>query len=219
MFQFPTVIQHLPALLSGLWTTILLVLVSLFAGVLVGLSICVGLLVGRWPIPWISKTYVALFRGLPETVIIFWLYYCGPLILNVKLSAFNTGVVALAIPTGAYLAEIFRAGILAVPRGQIEAARALGLSDLSTTWDIITPQALQTMIPPILGIIAILIKNSALVSAIGVGELFYQATILSGQTFRYLEFLSASAVIYIALILPLSILLQSKEKQLQERFR
>jgi polar amino acid transport system permease protein len=75
------------------------------------------------------------------------------------------------------------------------------------------------MIPPILGIVAILIKNSALVSAIGVGELFYQATVLSGQTFHYLEFLSASAVLYIAMIMPLSIALQRTEQRLGERAR
>jgi ABC-type amino acid transport system permease subunit len=155
-----------------------------------------------------------LFRGLPETVIIFWFYYCAPLILNTRLSAFWIGTVALAIPSGAYLAEIFRAGILAVPRGQLDAARAVGLSSFWLVWDVIAPQALRMMIPPMLGILTILIKNSALVSAIGVEELFYRANVLSGQTLRHFELLSAVAVIYFLLILPLSILVQRQEKRL-----
>ena len=113
----------------------------------------------------------------------------------------------------------FCAGIAAVPRGQIEAARAIGLSAFWVVWDVVAPQAIKMMIPPILGIVAIMIKNSALVSAIGVGELFYQATVLSGQTFHYLEFLSASAFLYIALIMPLSIALQWAERRLEEKAR
>jgi ABC-type amino acid transport system permease subunit len=131
-----------------------------------------------------------------------------------RLSAFWTGTVALAIPSGAYFAEIFRAGVLAVPRGQVDAGRAVGLSSFWLVWDVIAPQALRIMVPPMLGIITILIKNSALVSAIGVEELFYRANVLSGQTLRHFELLSAVAVIYFLLILPLSILVQRQEKRL-----
>jgi His/Glu/Gln/Arg/opine family amino acid ABC transporter permease subunit len=211
----PSIIwQNLPLLLSGIWLTILLVATALVLGIVLGLVVCAGTLIGRGLVFYLSVGYVGLFRGLPETVIIFWLYYCAPLILNTRLSAFWTGTAALAIPSGAYLAEIFRAGILAVPRGQLDAGRAVGLSSLWLVWDVIAPQALRMMIPPMLGITTILMKNSALVSAIGVEELFYRANVLSGQTLRHFELLSAVAVIYFLLILPLSILVQRREKRL-----
>jgi His/Glu/Gln/Arg/opine family amino acid ABC transporter permease subunit len=213
-FDSSIIWQNLPLLLSGIWLTILLVATALVLGIVIGLAVCAGTLLGRGLVYYLSVGYVGLFRGLPETVIIFWLYYCAPLILNTRLSAFWTGTVALAIPSGAYFAEIFRAGILAVPRGQVDAGRAVGLSSFWLVWDVIAPQALRIMVPPMLGIITILIKNSALVSAIGVEELFYRANVLSGQTLRHFELLSAVAVIYFLLILPLSILVQRQEKRL-----
>ncbi len=85
---------------------------------------------------------------------------------------------------------------------------------VAVVWDVVAPQALRMMIPPMLGITTILIKNSALVSAIGVGELFYQAMVLGGQTLRYFEFLTAIAIMYFALILPLSLLVQHQERRL-----
>jgi His/Glu/Gln/Arg/opine family amino acid ABC transporter permease subunit len=213
-FDTSVIWQNLPILASGIWLTIVIVVVSLAIGIGIGLLACAGMLLGRGMVYHLSIGYVGLFRALPEPVIIFWLYYCSPFILNSKLSAFEAGTIALAIPSGAYLAEIFRAGVQAVPRGQFEAARATGLSAFWLVWDVVAPQALRLMIPPILGIVTILIKNSALVSAIGVEELFYQATVLSGQTFHYFEFLSATAVIYFMLILPLSVLVQRHERRL-----
>lgn len=218
-FDTQVVWQNLPLLLSGIWLTIAIVMVSLAVAVVIGVVVCTGMLFARGLAYYISVYYVALFRGLPEPIIIFWLYYCAPFILNTKLSAFTTGTIALAIPTGAYLAEIFRAGIQAVPRGQIEAARAIGLAPWSVAADVVVPQAMRMMIPPMLGIVTILIKNSALVSAIGVEELFYRATVLAGQTLRYLEFLTAAAFIYFVLILPLSLLVQRQERQLLRRVR
>lgn len=214
LFDTSVIGQNLPALVAGVWLTAVIVIVSLAVGIAIGVAVCAGMLLGRGMVSRFGLGYVALFRALPEPVLIFWLYYCGPLILNSKLSAFETGTIALAIPTGAYLAEVFRAGIQAVPRGQIEAARAVGLSPLWLVWDVVAPQALRMMIPPMLGIITILIKNSALVSAIGVEELFYRATVLGGQTFHYFEFLTVTAGIYFLMILPLSALVQRQERRL-----
>jgi His/Glu/Gln/Arg/opine family amino acid ABC transporter permease subunit len=213
-FDTSIIWQNLPMLLAGIWLTVVIVFLSLVVAIVIGLLVCAGTLLGKGFVHDLCVGYVALFRALPEPVIIFWMYYCGPLILNSKLSAFESGTIALAIPSGAYLAEIFRAGIQAVPRGQIEAGRALGLSSFWLVWDVVAPQALRMMIPPTLGIVTILIKNSALVSAIGVEELFYRATVLGGQTFHYFQFLTVAAVIYLLMILPLSVLVQRQERRL-----
>jgi His/Glu/Gln/Arg/opine family amino acid ABC transporter permease subunit len=213
-FDTQVIWQNLPYLLSGLWLTIVIVVLSLLFAVVIGVLVCAGTLLGGPVVRRLSADYVSVFRALPEPIIIFWLYYCSPLILNTKLSAFESGAIALAVPSGAYLAEIFRAGIQAISRGQIEAARALGLRPFWLLWDVLVPQALRIMIPPILGIVTILIKNSALVSVLGVEELFYRATILGGQTFHYFEFLSVTAVIYFVLIMPLSAIVQFQERRL-----
>jgi His/Glu/Gln/Arg/opine family amino acid ABC transporter permease subunit len=213
-FDLAAVRESLPILAGGVGLTILVVVVSLAIGIGIGLVACAGTLLGKGLLYRFSRAYIGLFRGLPEMVLIFWLYYCGPLILNGKLSAFQSATAALAIPAGAYLAEIFRAGIQAVPRGHVEAGRALGLSSFWLVWDVIAPQALRIMIPAFLGLVTILIKNSALVSAIGVEELFYRATVHAGQTFRHFELLTAAAIIYFLLILPLSVLVQRQERRL-----
>jgi His/Glu/Gln/Arg/opine family amino acid ABC transporter permease subunit len=216
-FDRAAVWESLPIVGAGLWLTILLVVVSLAIAVAIGLLACAGTLLGHGALFRASRAYVGLFRALPETVVVFWLYYCGPLILTVKLTAFQSATAALAIPAGAALAEVFRAGVQAVPRGHVEAARAIGLSPFWVVWDVIAPQALRIMIPAFLGLVTILIKNTALVSAIGVEELFYRATVHAGQTFRHFELLTTVAIIYFLLIMPLSVLTQRQERRLLEK--
>jgi His/Glu/Gln/Arg/opine family amino acid ABC transporter permease subunit len=205
--------QSFPVLIGGAWVTVVLVAVSLAIGVCIGLLACVGRLVGHGLLYRLSALYVGLFRGLPETVLIFWIYYCGPLVFEGKLSSFQSATAALSITSGAYLAEIFRAGIEAIPRGQLEAGRAVGLSSFWLVWDVVAPQAIRIMIVPFLGLVTILIKNSALVSAIGVAELFYRANILASENFQYFAMLTAAAVIYFVMICPISIFLQRHDKR------
>jgi len=213
-FDTSVIWQNLPMLLAGIWLTVAIVFLSLAVAIVIGSLVCAGTLLGRGFVYDLSVGYVALFRALPEPVIIFWLYYCGPLILNSKLSAFESGTIALAIPSGAYLAEIFRAGIQAVPRGQIEAARGIGPLLLLACLGCRGTTGAAHDDSAILGVVTILIKNSALVSAIGVEELFYRATVLGGQTFHYFEFLTVAAVVYFLMILPLSVLVQRQERRL-----
>lgn len=203
-----------PLLGLGLLTTIQLVVASLVVGSLIGFVTCVGRLLGKGALAWMSTAYVSMFRGLPETVIIFWAYYCGPFVLDVRLSAFASGVLALSLVAGAYLGEIFRAGILAVPRGQYEAANALGLSKASVARDIVIPQAFKIMLPAIFSLMTILIKNSSIVSAIGVAELFYRGSILASDTYRHFEIFTAVGMVYFALIFPLSLLSRRLEQHL-----
>ncbi len=203
-----------PDLVGGLWTTIALVLASLIVGSLIGAVTCIGRLIGKGALDWLATAYVNMFRGLPETVLIFWIYYCGPFVFDARLSAFSSGVLALSLVAGAYLGEIFRAGILAVPRGQREAADALGLTMPVAAWDVVVPQAFRIMLPAMFSLITILIKNSSIISAIGVAELFYRGSILAGDTFRHFEIFTAVGLVYFALIFPLSLLSQRLERHL-----
>jgi len=216
-FDSHIVLQHLPELASGLRLTVLLVLVSLALGIAFGLLACCGKLLGRGLLYWLAAGYVALLRGLPEMVVLFWIYYCGPLILAMKLSSFASAAAAMSLYAGAFLAEIFRAGILAVPRGQSEAARALGIPPFWIWAKVVMPQAVRMMIPAFIGIVTLIVKVSGLASAIGVGELVYQASIVSAETYRYFELFTAVGAFYFLLIFPLSLLAQRYERALRSR--
>jgi His/Glu/Gln/Arg/opine family amino acid ABC transporter permease subunit len=216
-FDVSAVIDAFPVLADGLWTTLLLVLGSLAIGIAIGAVGCFGRLLGEGPLAWLARVYVGVFRGVPETVLIFWIYYCGPLVLDVRLSDLGSGILALSLVSGAYLTEIFRAGVQAVPRGQMEAARALGLSPWRRARHVVVPQALRIMLPTFIGFITILLKNSALVSAIGVGELFYQAMTLSTQNYKYFEIYTAVGIIYFLIIFPLSMASRRAERRIAAR--
>ncbi|HLX28023.1 MAG TPA: amino acid ABC transporter permease [Casimicrobiaceae bacterium] len=218
-FDTTVIVRHLPELLSGLRLTLLLVLVALAAGIVLGMIACLGKLLQRGPLCWIASTYVTVMRGIPEMVVMFWIYYCGPLILGAKLSSFAAAASSMSLYAGAFLAEIFRAGILAVPRGQTEAARALGIPEVFTWAEVVLPQALRTMIPAFIGVVTLIVKVSGLASAIGVAELVYEANIVSGQSYRYFELFTAVGIFYFALIFPLSLLAQRYERVLARKTR
>src|SRR5262245_19315555 len=122
--------QYAGPLLGGFLTTLAVVVASLLLACVLGLLGCLGSLSRQRLVFRLSRAYVDFFRVVPDVVLIFWVYFCLPPIFGVRLSATTSGVVALALGTGAFLAEVFRAGVLAVPHGQVEAALALGIPAL-----------------------------------------------------------------------------------------
>jgi His/Glu/Gln/Arg/opine family amino acid ABC transporter permease subunit len=212
-FNTGVLAQHWPLLLQGLQLTVAATLVALAIGVAGGAVLCAT---GRSRRPWavrLARAYVHFFRVTPEMILIFWGYFCAPLLLGLQLSGFWTGSGTLGLVAAAYLAEIFRAGIQAVPKGQWEAARALGLRFTPLWGRIVLPQALRLMVPPFVNYFTELVKNTTLLSAIGVGELALQAYLLGGQTFRYVEFLTAIAIGYFLVIFPASLLARRLERR------
>jgi His/Glu/Gln/Arg/opine family amino acid ABC transporter permease subunit len=160
-----------------------------------------------------ANAFVNLFRTIPETVVVFWVYYCLPLLLDQRLSSTACGLIALSVYAAAYLAEIFRAGIQAVPRGQVEAGHALGMSGYYVWRCVIVPPAVRNMMPAIINLVADLIKASSLLSAIGVAELYYEANVLAAETYRYMELLSAAAILYFLTIFGLSMTARRAERR------
>jgi len=216
-FDFHTLRQHFPLLQTGLWLTLVTTAGSLAIGTVLGLIACLGKLSGRgWPYRF-ATWFIDFFRTIPEVVLIFWVYSCLPLLLDVRMSAETCGILALSCLAGAYLAEIFRAGVLAVPRGQVEAAYALGIPAFHIWKTVILPPAVRRMMPAFVNFLTELLKASSLLSAIGVAELVYQASTLGATTFRYVEFLSAVAVFYFAIIFPLSLIARRAEARLVRR--
>jgi len=165
----------------------------------------------------LARGYVTVFRTIPEIVLIFWMYYCLPPLLGVPPTPWMgilMGSLALALVSGAYLAEIFRAGIQSVSRGQWEAAGALALPRRTLWTRVVIPQATRIGVPPFINFLTELLKGTTLLATVGVADLALKAYVLGGQTFRYLEFLSAIALIYFVVIFPVARLAEHVERRL-----
>lgn len=159
------------------------------------------------------RAYICFFRTTPEMVLIFWAYFCMPIALGWQVDGLAAGSVTLGLVAAAYLAEILRAGIQSVPKGQFEAARSLGLHALPLWSRVIMPQALIVMTAPFMNYLTELIKNTTLLAAIGVGELAFVAYNMGAQTFRYFEFITAIGIGYFVLIFPISMAAHALEQR------
>ena len=152
------------------------------------------------PIRWVASFYIWVIRGTPLLVQVLFVFLALPELLPwLKLDDFTSACVALAFNAGAYNAESIRAGLLAVPRGQTEAARSLGLSNWHTFWDVIFPQAFKIALPPLVNNFIALLKDSSLAYAIGVVELTNVANRIQSSTFQPIPPLVTAAVIYLLL--------------------
>jgi His/Glu/Gln/Arg/opine family amino acid ABC transporter permease subunit len=205
-FHFRVIEQNVPLLIKGLQLTLQITLIALVIGVVLGAAFCAVRLSSSSAFDRMVRGYVLFFRSTPEMILIFWGYFCIPFIFDIRVSGMWIGSIVLGMVTAAYLTEIFRAGIQAVPDGEVEAARALGLHGYPLWRFVIIPQAMRLMVPPLVNYFTELLKNTSLLSGIGVAELALQAYLVGGQTYRYVEMLTAVAFIYFAIIFPLSIL-------------
>ena len=216
-FDWSVVTGNLGQLATGLWITLAIAAISLVAGAILGLVVCI-IRMQRWRLPRaMARGYITIFRITPELVLIFWVYFCFPPVFDLRLSAWTSGTVALALVCGAYMAEIYRAGIESIPQGQVEAARALGLPGPVIWLKILLPQAVRRMMPAFINYLTELLKNSTLLAGIGVGELAYQAYTLGAQTYRYVELLTAVAVAFFAVIFPISLFVRHRETAMARR--
>jgi polar amino acid transport system permease protein len=148
------------------------------------------------PLNWLGTVFVEFFRNLPLILLIYWAFYVLPILVEWTVSAFATGVIALALAISAYNAETFRAGVNSIRKGQSDAALALGMSRWQVMYKVILPQAVRRILPVLASTWVSLFKDTSLVSVIAVGELAYTSMQIRSQTFRILEMLTAMAVIY-----------------------
>ena len=191
----------LPLLLSGLWMTLLLTVCAILLGMPLGLGIAVLRLYGPRPVQWLAVGYVDLFRALPMLVLLILIYYALPF-MGVRLSSFASATVALAIVMGAFCAEVFRAGIEAVPKGQIEAARALGLHFVGVLRHVVLPQAVRVVVPPLTSNCVGICKETSLASVVALPELLKQGNDAQALTANPTPLIGV-AVIYLLVLWPL----------------
>ncbi|QGY41529.1 ABC transporter permease subunit [Pseudodesulfovibrio cashew] len=156
---------------EGFFASVILAIVGIFGAFWLGLGAGLMRLSRTWWIKYPAVCYVEMIRGMPLLLLIFWFYYLAPVITGQNLPAFSTTMVCFIIFTGAYVAEIVRAGVIALPKGQMEAARGSGLSHVQAMRLVILPQALRNMIPSFVNQFVSLTKDTSLAAILGVIEL------------------------------------------------
>ncbi|TRW97741.1 amino acid ABC transporter permease [Paracoccus sp. M683] len=178
--------QYGPMLLRGFGVTIFCWLMGTVLAMGLGLIIALMQRYGPRPLRWLLQVYIEVIRGTPFLVQLFVLYYGGPLV-GLRLDALPAGLLGLTIYGSPYFAEIFRSGFNAVPVGQLEAARAIGMSETNIIRRILLPLGLVSALPALVNFSIILTKETVILSIITVPELMYQVSRMSTETFRYLE--------------------------------
>jgi His/Glu/Gln/Arg/opine family amino acid ABC transporter permease subunit len=202
---FREVLNDLPFLLQGLRWTLQISLVGIVAGSILGLFIGLGR-ISRWKVlRFPASLYVDFFRTTPLLVQLVWIYFALPIIIGQSLAAVEAGELGLTLYSAAFLAEIYRAGILAVPKGHTEAGLALGMKPRQVMRRIVLPQAIVNMLPPIASTFISLVKDSSIASIVSVPELLHQGQVLGTMTFRPTEALSVIALMYLCITYPLSL--------------
>lgn len=200
-FNYDVFVQSLPQLLWGLVVTIQIGIVSIVAGLVGGLVLAIARLYAPRAIVLLIRIYVDVFRSIPLLVLLIVIYYALPFV-GIRLSPFLSAVAALSLVSAAYTAEIFRAGIDAIPTGQFEASAALGLSNRHTMADIILPQAIRIVIPPLTNNSINVLKDTALASVVAMPDLLKQATQAQALSANPTPLIGA-AVIYVLLLWPM----------------
>ena len=185
---------------EGTRVTVQLTAVAAVAGVLIGVLAALGKTSRLPPLRWMAGAYIWVIRGTPLLVQVLFVFFALPVMIPaLQVSDFASACVALSFNVGAYNAEAIRAGLLAVPKGQVEAARSLGLSTWFTFVDVTFPQAFKISLPPLVNNIVALLKDSSLAYAIGVVELTNVGNRIQAATFEPLPILLTSATIYLLL--------------------
>ena len=198
-------IEVVPRLLPGLWTTIEVSAISLALATLIGiwLGVIRAFTRARNPLNWVLDAYVFFVRGTPIIVQIFVLFFLAPE-LGIRIDPYWVGIIALTFNSAGYQIEIGRAAVGSVGAAQFDASLALGLSRRQTIWLVILPQAVRRMIAPLTNEMSQLIKASSVLSVITVFELHKAANAISSASFKYVELLALQAVFYLVLILSVS---------------
>lgn len=211
MLDFSFLSKYYMFFLVGAKNTVIIAAFSVLFGVVLGTLLALMKQSKIRILKSLSSAYIEFVRGTPLLVQLFIIYYGLP----INLSAILAGIVALSLNSGAYVAEIIRAGIEAVDKGQIEAARSLGMNHIESMRYIIMPQALKNILPVLGNEFITIIKESSIVSVIGIPEIMYNAETVRGNTFKPFEPLLVAAVIYFVLTYSLSKLVRRFERRLK----
>jgi polar amino acid transport system permease protein len=215
-WDFAPIWANSDLLLAGLGNTLVLTAVALAGGLPVGLALALARLSGSRLLAAPAGLVIEVFRTTPPLVQLFWFYFGLPIILKVEMTPYLAAALTFTIQSGAFFAEIFRAGIVSVDKGQSEAARAIGMSKAQTMRRIILPQAVKRMFPAMMERSIELMKTTTLVATVSYADLLYQANELAQKTFRPLEVFTAAALLYFLIITLVSMLGARVERRMAQ---
>ncbi len=210
-------INSIPLLIAGAGITIQITAISVGLGMIIGMFVGIARICNVKLLRVLATVYIDFLRGTPLLVQIFLIYFALPMVLGQRVDPFIAAITACGINSGAYIAEIFRAGIQAIDEGQMEAGRSLGMSWVQTMRYIIVPQAFKNIVPPLGNEFIALLKDSSLVSVIGFEELTRRGQLIIARTYGSLEIWITVAVIYLIMTLTISRLVSYIEKRLDTK--
>ena len=223
-FNFSFLPKYGTAFVRGIEYTLLLAVVSVLLAILPALGLALMRLSRKKPVRWLSGAYIAVFRSTPMLVQLSIIYYGLFYAISlprltlfgfVDISRFIPGVVALALNSSAYVAEIFRAGILAVDKGQAEAARSLGLSQWQSMRLVVLPQAVKNVLPALANEMVTMVKESSICSVLGMAEMMFAAKTIAGSTGISLAPYTLAALVYFCINYPASKGIEAIERRMR----
>jgi glutamine transport system permease protein len=211
------ILSAIPILLTGLKVTIYIFVIAIILGFLIGLIVALLRLSSNKVLNWIAKGYVNAIRGTPFIVQLFFIYFGINSLHVISLNNTTAGIITVAINAGAYFAEIIRAGIQSIDKGQTEAARSLGFTGFQNMRYVVLPQAFRRMLPTITNQSIISLKDTSLLSIIGIADLTQQGQIQASATFEAFKIWLTVGVIYFIIIYLISVLANVIERRFELR--
>jgi polar amino acid transport system permease protein len=218
MFDVTILTQNAHLIWYGLLITLYYTVITIAAGLVIGVFMGLLQLTHVKPLQWIGRFYVEFFRNIPLLVILLWTYYALPIYLGINITKGWAGFVTLSCYVGSFYAEILRAGVQSISVGQSDAAMALGMSYGQRMRRVVLPQAFRRMVPPLAGQSIIQMKNTTLLSIITVPDLLYQASYISSFTYKPMEVYTAVGAAFLIILVPLNFLARLLERR-EDRVR
>ncbi|WP_280771378.1 amino acid ABC transporter permease [Salipaludibacillus daqingensis] len=215
IFDIQLAIESLPYVLQGIWYTLFISLISMVIGLAIGLLLAIARASDRFWLRWPARMYISFMRGVPILIILFLLYFGFPFV-GVEFQAVTAAIIGFSLNSAAYMAEINRAAISAVPRGQWESARSLGFSYWMMMRRIVLPQASRIAVPPLTNVLLDLIKASSLAAMITVPEIFQMSRIVAGREMDYMTMFILVALIYWGICSIMTVLQNYLEKRFEK---
>ena len=214
MYFIELFIQHFPSFMDAMGKTVQITLFSLFYATIIGVVFGLMKVSRNRFFSSIANAYIWIIRGTPLLVQIYFIYFGVPMATGLKLSEWNAGIITMSLNAGAYMEEIVRGGIEAVDVGQMEAARSLGLPYRTSMQKVILPQALRTMLPSIINQFIITLKDTSLLSVIGVRELTMNGRIITANNMETIRMWGIVAIYYLVIISILTVIANRVEAKI-----
>ena len=215
MFDFSVLEPYMPLLAGAVWVTLKFTFFSTIMGFLGGFILALITLSKNKIASFFAKAYISVFRGTPLLVQLMLIYFATPQLTSYTISPLEAGVLSFGLNSAAYISEALRGGILSVYRGQWEAAMSLGVPPYRFVLDVILPQAIKNALPSLVNESIMLLKDSSLVSVIGVADTLRWADLIQAKTFRAFEAFVVAAAVYYVLVMLLNLLGSYLEKKVR----